>query len=253
MAVELQADLQSRLDKLGLAEWAGVFSAASIYSMADVLHYTSGKQLREELERNGAVRVPMHVCNSIFAKKPSQPAQSSPGLDAAEVVAAVFEAPPPSTDLPLVDALLQRVDPSERDSLVLNALELIGVPPFTGSGSDVDDRNAEKLEMGLEEAGLVAANLSGNRGTARAARMALSRALKAASAPSDSINSRPTMAGFSATPAARLGAVPSQPMGPHLGMQNDLSSMLSSLTSASHDSRPTTLQEEGGLARVATY
>ena len=249
VAGELQADLRSRLDKLGLSEWASVFAASSIYSMADVLHYTSGKQLRDELERSGAIRVPMHVCNRIYAKKPSPPAQSSPVVDADDVVAAGFETSPLATDLPLVDALLQRVGVSERDALVLNALELIGVSPITGSGGDVDDRNAEKLEVGLEEAGLVVANLSGHRGTARAARMALSRALKAASAPSGSDN--PAAAGICAKPAARLGAVPSQPMGPHLGMQSDLSSMISSLSNASHDSRPTTLQEDCGMARVS--
>ena len=63
--VFLENDLQSKLTNLGIQELAGALAAASILNMGDVIGYTSGKQLREEIERSGEFKVPLHKCNAL--------------------------------------------------------------------------------------------------------------------------------------------------------------------------------------------
>ena len=93
----LEVDLKSRLVKLGLGDMGGALAAAAVLNMGDVIAYTSGKQLRDELERSGEYKVPLHQCNSLLAKKPAR----APPLAADEdddLLAGIFsamEAAPP--------------------------------------------------------------------------------------------------------------------------------------------------------------
>ena len=114
----LQDDLRSRLRSLRLEAWAAAFASAAVCLMADVMQYTSGKQMRDELERSGAHTVPLHVCNALFAKKPTRTSQ--PAVDeATDLLDVVLGEKASDTGLPLVDTLTLRVDPNDRNELVL--------------------------------------------------------------------------------------------------------------------------------------
>ena len=126
----LAADLQSKLTGLGLEEMAAGLAAASILNMGDVISYTSGKQLRDEIERSGDFKVPLHNCNAIFAKKPAR--APPPAADEADdllegLLNPSGAAAKPASALPLVDALSSRVILADRPELILNCLERFGV------------------------------------------------------------------------------------------------------------------------------
>ena len=118
----LAADLQSKLSSLGLEEMAGGLAAASILNMGDVIAYTSGKQLRDEIERSGEFKVPLHNCNSLFAKKPPAPRPPPAADEADDMLEGLFSsmdaASKPSSSLPLVEALCSRVIPAVASALL---------------------------------------------------------------------------------------------------------------------------------------
>ena len=243
--VLIETDLKSKLTKLGLQDMAGALAAASIVNMGDVIAYTSGKQLRDELERSGEFKVPLHQCNSLFAKKPTRAPPPAADEDD-DVLAGIFSsmevAPPPPSPLPLVEALSSRVSPEDRSELILNCLERLGVTAIEGSSVSVTERNAERLEDSMEDAGLAVADLAGGPGSLREARMALSRALRAP----NGVHAHQSGGAHVGASSGSSGKVSPTQLAPH----TDVSTLLSSLSSNQHDARPSTLQEEGGFERV---
>ena len=96
----------------------------------------STTQLRDELERSGEYKVPLHQCNSLFAKKPARappPAADEDDDLLAGIFSSMEAAPPPPSPLPLVEALSSRVTPEDRSELILNCLERLGVTALEGS------------------------------------------------------------------------------------------------------------------------
>ena len=241
----LEVDLKSKLVKLGLGDMAGALAAAAVLNMGDVIAYTSGKQLRDELERSGEYKVPLHQCNSLLAKKPAR-APPPAADDDDDLLAGIFSsmeaAPPPPSPLPLVEALSSRVPAEDRAELILNCLERLGVTALEGSSVSVTERNAERLEDSMEDAGLAVVDLAGAPGSLREARMALSRALRA----SNGTHAPQSGRAHGGASSGSSGHVSPVQLAPH----TDVSSLLSSLSSNQHDARPSTLQEEGGFERV---
>ena len=240
----LAADLQSKLTNLGLEELAGGLAAASVLNMGDVISYTSGKQLRDEIERSGEFKVPLHTCNALYAKKPARappPTADEPDDLLDGIFSSSTAASRAPSSLPLVEALSSRVPLADRPELILNCLERLEVKPIEGTGASVDDRNAERLEESLEDAGLVVSDLTGASGSLRDARMALARALRA-----------PKGAHAPQTGRQPVGAAhaPGFAPGATAGQLPDVSSLLSSLSGTQHDARPSTLQEEAGFERI---
>ena len=240
-------EFRSTLLGLGLEALFPLLVDAGVNCMADAKSYDSSTQLRNELERSGKEKVPMHLINRLLGKKAAAPSARAAARPAAtpssmidldmllgstetEVLPAAS-----ASEVPRVDALLAGIRANEADLLVLQSLSLAGVST-AGIAAHADaEMYAELLETSLASAGVSPDMLAGPHASARGARLQLSKALAKArleaSAPLKPSSDGP------------LGGVPTS--GPL-----HLESFSSLLNAMQPESKAVTLEEEASLERL---
>ena len=173
------ASLIALLHRLDLDSMKPALQANSIEREADVAAYTSGTQLRAELERNGKFTCQLHMANRLWSACKSTSATLGDG-GALDLVDSVLSAATPAavevihvSELPLFDALVENLEMEQHGGIALSCLMQMGMQPYTSADEDLNaEMNAEKVNQVLTKRGVKPQQLAGAK-SARAARVLL--------------------------------------------------------------------------------